>query len=125
MASGELEANAYKNMRELQTWMEKNNSAIAGVQRLPAGEDSSVPATASGNKRYLYPIPEFNGEPHAKNKLPSKDVSISYSASGDCKSAKLLGSGETLAHEVVDKKLIVRVPAAQRSSLVVVIELTF
>ena len=125
MANGKLEENAYKNMRELQSWMEKNKSAIEGVQRLPAGEESSVPATASGNKRYLYLIPEFKGEPYAKNKLPPNDVSISYQTSAECKSAKLLASGEALAHDDAHGKLTVRVPAAQRSSLVDVIELTF
>jgi alpha-L-fucosidase len=90
---------------------------------LPSSEKASVPATAAGNVRYLFALPEFRGEgTYDKDQLPPKDVTLTLTGASKPASVKLMGDGKPLDFEFADNMLTVKVPAGRRTKLVDVAE---
>ena len=65
----------YRNMKVVQGWMKANSASVENIKQLPVGETASVPATANGNYRYLFAIPEFkeNGK-YDQDSCPQKTL---------------------------------------------------
>jgi len=124
-ANGELHPNAYSNMAVVADWMKVNGASIrAGA--LPAGETASVPATAAGNRRYLFAIPAFAKDQRAMDAdmLPLADASITLEGLKAAPSrAVLLSDGKPVQSEFKDGKLTVHLPLARRTKLPDVIAL--
>jgi alpha-L-fucosidase len=127
-AQGEFSPVAYKNMAVVANWMKANQPAVIGADALPKGESSNVPATASGDKRYLFAIPQYRKaeRAHDQDILPLTDSTLTLSGLVAApKSVILLGDGKPVENEFKDGKLTVQLPAARRTKLpdVVAVEL--
>jgi alpha-L-fucosidase len=123
-ADGELIDEIYANMAAVGAWMKKNGKAVRGAQPLPAAEKASVPATAQGKTRYLFALPKFTeGGAYEKDLLPAEDTTLTLSAASKPKSVRLLG-GAKLPCTFADGTVTIPLPAAKRSKLVDVVEVT-
>lgn len=113
----------YKNMNVVQGWMKANSASIEKVKQLPVGETASVPATANGNYRYLFAIPEFkeNGK-YDQDMLPVTDITITLKAEKKPKSVTLLGSAKSLNYTFANNEISVQLPATLRTNLVDVVQ---
>src|SRR4029079_19609874 len=58
MSTGEFTPEIYQNMDVVAGWMKQNGAAVRGTKPLPSDESASVPATASGQTRYLFLLPK-------------------------------------------------------------------
>lgn len=127
---GELHPAAYQNMEILAGWMKNHGEAVHSVKPLPTGETASVPATAKGNARFLFAIPEFKktGNVHGmfdKDMLPPSDLTLTLKGiPTKPESVTLLGDGSKLSFEYSEKTLTVRLPSAKRTKLVDVVQVT-
>jgi alpha-L-fucosidase len=125
---GELHPAAYQNMEVLADWMKKNGDAVHAVNPLPAGESSNVPATAKGNSRFLFAIPEFNkvnGAPGMfdKDMLPPSDATLILKGiPGKPVRVTLLGDSSDLPFEYAAQTLTIKLPATRRTKLVDVVQ---
>jgi alpha-L-fucosidase len=126
-ANGELHPNAYANMAVVAEWMKVNRPAIrAGA--LPVGETASVPATAAGNRRFLFAVPGYAKDQHAMDAdmLPLTDAAMTLEGLSKApSSAILLGDGKPVNSEFKDGKLTVHLPLSRRSKLPDVVALSF
>jgi len=114
----------YKNMKVIESWMKLNGQAVNQVQKLPATETASVPATVSGNNRYLFAIPKFkNNGKYDEDRLPAEDVVLTLKTASSPKSVKLLASGEDLNFKYTDQQISVNLPANKRTNLVDVVKI--
>ncbi|WP_205702895.1 alpha-L-fucosidase [Botryobacter ruber] len=122
-ADGSMPDAVYENMKVVEKWMQVNGRAVKGTGQLPAGELASVPATAQGNYRYLFAIPEFksNGM-YEKDRLPAKDTVLTLKVPVKPKSVTLLGSKKALSYKYANKEVTVTLPASMRSNLVDVVQ---
>ncbi|MEO7311811.1 MAG: alpha-L-fucosidase [Chitinophagaceae bacterium] len=120
---GELRDSAYINMKVIERWMVQNGKSVKMVQRLPAGEYASVPATANKNIRYLFAIPEFKKDgKNEADKLPAKDIQIVLHTKAKPKSVSVLGTGTSLVYQYLNGELTVELPANIRTELVDVVQ---
>src|SRR4030095_7492099 len=101
-----------------------NGEAVRGTKPLSPTESASVPATASGSKRFLFLLPEFKKEGvYDDDMLPAMDTTVILKGIAKPKSVKLIGDGADLNFEYADTVMTVRVPAAKRTRLVDVLEI--
>jgi len=123
-ADGIFPEAVYKNMKVIEGWMKLNGQAVNQVQKLPATETASVPATVSGNNRYLFAIPKFkNNGKYDEDRLPAEDVVLTLKTASAPKSVKLLASGEDLNFKYADQQVLVNLPANKRTNLVDVVKI--
>ena len=125
-ADGSMPDAVYQNMKVVEDWMKVNGKSVKHVKQLPADEWASVPATASDNLRFLFAIPEFkdNGT-YEKDRLPAKDTSLVLKTTNKPQSVLLLASGKKLNYTYYDNQVKIDLPAALRSNLVDVVQVTF
>jgi len=122
-ADGSMPAADYQNMKVFENWMKLNSRSVKNTDELPTGESASVPATASGNFRYLFAIPEFkNGGMYDEDQLPAKDTTIVLKTAAKPKSVKLLATQKPLVFKRTDKEISIQIPASLRTNLVDVIQ---
>src|SRR4030095_32444 len=101
-----------------------NGEAVRGTKPLSPTESASVPATASGSKRFLFLLPEFKKEGvYDDDMLPAMDMTVTLKGIGKPAGVRLLGDRTRLNFEQADKVVTVRVPAAKRTRLVDVLEI--
>ena len=125
MATGQLSDKAYENMAVVAEWMKHNGASVRGTKPLPAGESASVPATSQGTKRYLFAIPSFRGDsPQDRDMRPFTDQSLRLDGVAKPAAVKLLGDGGALEFDHSNRHLSVELPAARRTKLVDVVEVT-
>jgi alpha-L-fucosidase len=123
-SDGEFIDGIYANMAVVRDWMTTNGRAVKGTQPLPAPEQASVPATAQGKSRYLFALPRFiDGGKFEKDLLPPEDTTLTLKTSSRPKAVRLL-SGEALEHSFADGTVTIKLPAAKRTKLVDVVEVT-
>lgn len=121
--NGEFADDIYKNMKVVQDWMNKNSASVKMVQRLPANETASVPATANKNVRYLFAIPEFRSNGNfEKDRLPAKEIEITLKTKMKPKTVTLLETGKSLAFKYSNEQLIIALPVNLRTELVDVVQ---
>ena len=114
----------YQNMKVVQDWMKLNGRSVQQVQELPADETSSVPATANGNFRWLFAIPEFKGDgKYEADRLPAKDMVITLKTSHQPKAVTILASKEKLKWNYNNNELTIQLPAGLRTNLVDVVQI--
>jgi alpha-L-fucosidase len=122
MSSGELAADAYKNMAVVGDWMKQNGVAVHDVDPLPAGESASVPAVASGSTRYLYAIRSFDKRgSYDAYMTPAEDQTLTLKGAAKPESVTLLGDGSALSHDFADGTITMQLPAAKRTKLLDVV----
>jgi alpha-L-fucosidase len=122
-ADGILPDAVYKNMKVVQDWVAVNGSSVENVEELPKTEIASVPATASGNTRYLFAIPEFKDKgKYDQDRLPAKHITLTLKTADKPKTVKLLASGEVLNYKYEQNIISIDLPANKRTDLVDVIE---
>lgn len=122
-ADGTLPNAVYENMKTVEGWMKINGRSVKNVQQLPADESASVPATAKGNFRYLFAIPEFKEKgTYDKDMLPVEDRILVLKTAGKIKGVKLLGSEKKLEFNYTSNEVSIVLPAALRTKLVDVVE---
>ena len=110
-------------MKVVQNWMTINGKAIKHVNQLPADEEASVPATANENFRYLFAIPKFrNNSKYDEDRLPAEDLTLTLKTALKPKSVKMVGSNNPLDFTYSHNKVSVSLPAANRTSLVDVVQ---
>jgi alpha-L-fucosidase len=117
---GEFVDDIYKNMAIVGEWMKHNAASVKGAKPLPAAESASVPATAAGQSRYLFAIPEFDdpfGVP-----LPAKDETLTLSGIDKPRSVKMLGDGLALRYSYEGRAISIELPAFKRTQLVDVVQ---
>ena len=126
MASGELSAGVYQNMAAVRDWMKLNGPAVQGAGPLPPAETASVPATARGETRYLFAIPQFRGESaYPEAQLPPADEVLKlWGLEQKPRSVTLLATGQPLEFSYTKGAIVIPLPASLRSSLVDVISVT-
>lgn len=123
-ADGELHPDAYKNMAVVAGWMRQNRAAVIGAGALPAGEAADGPATAAGNMRYLFAVPQYKKAERAldADMLPLQDAVLTLRGLAAApQSVKLLGDGLPVAYTYQEGSLTVRLPAARRTNLPAVV----
>ena len=121
---GEFVDGIYANMAIVRDWMKKNARAVKGTQPLPAPEQASVPATAQGKTRYLFALPAFKeGGMFEKDLLPAEDTTLTLKTASKPRAVRLL-AGARLEHSFADGTVTIKLPAAQRTPLVDVVEVT-
>ena len=103
-----------KSLNEIATWMKVNKIATTGTHALEAGEQASVPATASKQHRYLFVMtPTSNSiKPPV---LPLTAETVTFKTSKAVKSIQLLGRAEKIKYEEKNGTITIQVPAAIRS----------
>jgi alpha-L-fucosidase len=124
-ADGELHPEAYRNMAIVAGWMQRHRAAVIGAGALPKGESADVPATAAGNVRYLFAVPQYKKAARAldKDMLPLQDATLTLRGlSAAPQSVKLLGDGKPVAFSYKDGALSAQLPAARRTTLPDVVE---
>jgi len=122
-ADGNFPDAVYQHMKVVADWMKINGPSVKNTKRLPANESASVPATSSGDTRYLFAIPEFmKGGMYEQDKLPAKDTVLTLGGVAKPLFVKLMGTSQTLNFDYKNQQLSVYLPAGSRSSLVDVIE---
>jgi alpha-L-fucosidase len=122
MSSGELSADAYKNMATVADWMKQNGVAVHDVDPLPEGESASVPAAASGSVRYLYAIRSFGKAGNYDAYMtPAEDVTLTLKTSAKPESVTLLGDGSSLKHDFAHGEVTIQLPASKRTKLLDVV----
>lgn len=125
MSTGEMEPGVYEAMADVAGWMKTNGKSVHGTHPLPADESASVPATAAGDVRYLFAIPDFaDGGSYPNQQLPAKDETLTLSGVAKPTSVLLLGSGKPLEFTHSGNTLTVHLPATIRSKLVDVVAVT-
>lgn len=125
-ADGVFPKAVYENMKVVQEWMIRNGEAVKDVDKLPANEQASVPATLQGNKRYLFAIPKFkNNGKYEEDRIPSKDVILTMNINRSPKSVIILATGQKLDFKYRNQVVSVKFPASLRSNLVDVVKLAF
>ena len=122
MSDGDLAPAAYENLAVLSGWMTNHKIAVGAVKPLDAKEFASVPASAKGNTRYLYAIPEFDGGSSDDDKQPVEDEKLTLKNAGNPSSVTLLADGKPLDFSASDGVVTIQLPASRRSSLVDVVE---
>jgi alpha-L-fucosidase len=122
-ADGELEPAAYQNLALFGAWMAKNAVAVQGTTPLPPDEKASVPATAAGQVRYLFAIPQFRNpdNPYPEDQIASVDETLTLSGVTRPHAVTLLASGAALDFRFAGNVLTVNLPAARRTPAVDVI----
>lgn len=125
-ADGSMPDAVYKNMKVIEKWMKINAKSVKHVNELPADEWASVPATASNNFRFLFAIPEFKDKGmYEKDRLPAKDTSLVLKTANKPQSVILLRNNQTLHFTYTRNQIEIELPAALRSDLVDVVQVTF
>jgi len=126
MSNGEMAPGVYENMAAVAAWMKGHRASIHGTGPLPDGETASSPATARERVRYLFAAPKFRegGYGYPEEQLPAADETLTLSGAPRPKAVVLMASGQALPFTYTDKTLTVPVPAALRSKLVDVVQVT-
>ena len=126
MASGELTPAIYENMAIVRDWMKVHGSAIYATQRLPRGETASVPATARAATRFLYAVPPFKEGSYGypEDQLAASDETLTLAGAPKPKAVRLMASGQPLEFTYQDGTLTVPLPAAVRTKLVDVVQVS-
>jgi alpha-L-fucosidase len=125
MSTGEFTPEIYQNMAVIEQWMNANGAAVRGAKPLPSGESSSVPATASGNKRYLFLIPQFkDGGAYNRDLQPATDLTVNLKGVPKPSAVKVLGADKNIKFEYIDNVLTIQIPASLHTKLVDVIEVS-
>ncbi len=124
MSTGEFCDGIYENMAVVADWMKRNGASVQGTQPLPANESASVPATASGNTRYLFVLPRFaDNSAYERDLLPPRDLTVSLQGVTRPAFAKLSGDATPLDFAYADRTITVKVPAGKRTKLVDVVRI--
>ncbi|HTK25699.1 MAG TPA: alpha-L-fucosidase [Pyrinomonadaceae bacterium] len=124
MSTGEFTPEIYQNMDVVAGWMKQNGAAVRGTKPLPSDESASVPATASGQTRYLFLLPKFkDGGAYDKDMMPPDDVEVTLKGVVKPTSVKLLDSGEALKFDFANDIVTVKIPASVRTKLVDVVRI--
>lgn len=122
MASGDLEPEAYANMKVVADWMRVNGAAIK-AKPLAETERANAPATAAGSIRYLFALPKFQGNGmYEKDLLPAVDETLTLGGISKPVRVTLLTDRSPLDHKFADGILSVTLPAAKRTKLVDVVQ---
>lgn len=119
-AQGELSPNAYQGMAVVADWMKLHKPSVIGAGALPKGEKANVPATASGNLRYLFACPQYKEDQRATDEdmLPLADATMTLRGlTAAPKSVVLLGDGRSVENDYKGGVLTVRLPVARRTQL--------
>jgi alpha-L-fucosidase len=125
MATGEFCDGIYQNMSVVAGWMKKNGAAVKGTKPLSPNESASVPATAAAGARFLFVLPEFqNGGAFEKDLLPPADLTLSLKGVDEPLAVRLLGNGAPLEFTYAERVVKIKLPAAKRSQLVDVVQVT-
>lgn len=125
-SKGEMSAEVYKNMDIVKNWMNHHKEAIMGTNELPTNESANVPATAKGNVRFLFSIPEFKSQDgFLADQLPARDKFLRLKSNKEPKSVILTGLNRELAFKFQDNQIEVELPATCQSNLVDVVKVTF
>lgn len=126
MWTGEFTPEIYQNMDVVAEWMKSNGAAVKGTKPMPVSESASVPATASGSRRYLFLLPKFKeGGVYGEHLLVPNDVTLTLKGVNRPKAVRLLGDQFTdarLKYDYSDGAVTIQVPASERSILVDVVE---
>ncbi len=118
MADGEFCDGIYANMAVVAGWMKTNGESVHGVKPLPEGESASVPATSSGNVRYLFALPQFlPGGAYDKDYLDPTNLTITVKGITKPGSVKLLADGKDLGHSYANHVLSVFIRPERRTKL--------
>jgi len=124
MSTGEFTPEIYQNMDVVAGWMKQNGAAVRGTKPLPSDESASVPATASGQTRYLFLLPKFkDGGAYDKDMMPPDDVEVTLKGVVKPTSVKLLDSGEALKFDFANNIVTVKITASVRTKLVDVVRI--
>lgn len=125
-AWGEFAPEIYQNMYVFSEWMKSNGVAVKGTKPLVASESSSVPATQSGSKRYLFLVPQFKkGGVYAEDLLIPDDVVLTLKGISRPVAVRLLDQPPAdagLKFDYSGSVVTIQVPASKRSMLVDVVE---
>ncbi len=123
-ATGEFCDGIYKNMAVVADWMKHNGASVHGTRPLPSSESASVPATASDSVRYLFAVPQFDGGAYDENLVSPTSQTLTLKGVHKPTAVKLLGDGSALDYAYADDTLKVELPAAKRTKLVDVVEIS-
>lgn len=125
-ADGSMPDAVYQHMKVVADWMKANGRSVQKAKQLPAGEWASVPATASGNLRYLFAIPAFrNNGMYEKDRLPAQDTVLTLKTALKPRSVSILGTGKSLNFSYTDRAVVIELPADLRSDLVDVVQVQY
>jgi alpha-L-fucosidase len=123
-SDGVFPQTVYDNMKVIGDWIKQNRRSVEHVQQLPLNETASVPATAKGNYRYLFAIPEFkDGGKYDQDRLPAKDQSLIFRTVAPPKMVSLVASGQKLNYTYANGEVSISLPASVRTSLVDVVQI--
>ncbi|WP_243647816.1 alpha-L-fucosidase [Flaviaesturariibacter flavus] len=122
-ADGSMPDAVYKNMKVVEEWMKVNGAALQNAKQLPVGESASVPATAKGNIRYLFAIPQFREKGTSdEDMLPATDTTLVLKTTMKPKAVKLLGAAKALNFAFNNNEISIELPASLRTRLVDVVQ---
>ena len=113
MANGDLPPDAYKNMKKLKKWMDKNSEAIYGTRPLPKSEFAdTMLGTAKGKCRYYFLLPKPKGFCLTLRRMPR------------AKSVILLADGKKLRYKQMGSRIMIDIPAGRRTEHYDVVKVT-
>jgi hypothetical protein len=122
----------YSNFAVVTGWMKNNHESVKGTLPLPAGEAANVPATSSGETRYLFAVPTFKGTAgndahvsavYPEDLLPPQDTVLTLSGIARPVSVTLLGNSDALNFSYTNKTVTIQLPSAERTPLVDVVKI--
>src|SRR5262245_11401877 len=105
----------YQNMAVVAGWMKSNGESIRGSGPLAGAESSSVPAVASGSRRFLFAVPQFKGGEYDENYVTPKDETITLKGVRRPAAVTLLGDGSALEYGYDADTVSVKLPASKRT----------
>ncbi|MBN8838505.1 MAG: alpha-L-fucosidase [Sphingobacteriia bacterium] len=100
-------------LKEIAVWMKSNKPAISGSNALSDDELASVPATASGEHRYLFAMPSVTNK--FKTVLPSESLTITFKTGRTVKHIRILGKEEELKYVINNGSVNIEIPSHIRS----------
>lgn len=109
---GRLPATGYARLAEVEAWMAHSAASVVGVEPGPWPERASVPVTVRGSTWYLHVAWDHDQE-------------VALSGVADPQSVRLLRDGSGLDWQRDGDRLVILLPAQQRTLLDDVVEVTF
>ncbi|MBO9619875.1 MAG: alpha-L-fucosidase [Niabella sp.] len=100
-------------LHEIADWIKVNGVAVMNTRPLEAAEQSSVPATALGNHRYLFVMPDVSNK--FKPVWPAVTIAVIFRSGKKVKRIGILGKKEELKYQVDDGAITIQMPLAERN----------
>lgn len=100
-------------LHDIASWMKINKVAITGTQTLDSTELASVPATVSGNHRYLFVMPDVRNK--FKSQALPAETTITFKSARPVKRIGMLGKTEEMKYAVNDGIVTIQIPPNIRS----------